>query len=223
MFSVNVDASIRQRFPAQVTAWFGPLEISDITTKAEAEIDSLRSHCRSAYEGISLDEVPLIRNWRDIFRAMGASPKYRSAIENLLSHYLKTKQLYVINAIVDLYNWISLAHLTPMAVYDFAHIAGALSLRFARKGEPFIPLGSPKQTEKTKNGEVIYADEEKVTCRYWNYRDCHATRITDETRSVVFFADITDVKSTPAEETLEAIAASLSRGMGQTVIPSTAK
>ena len=77
-----------------------------------------------------------------------------------------------------------------------------------------MPLGNPKQIEKTKNGEVIYSEEEKIICRYWNYRDCHLTRITENTKKFVFFADITEDNTYSSKETSKSIMDSLSRGLG---------
>jgi DNA/RNA-binding domain of Phe-tRNA-synthetase-like protein len=62
-------------------------------------------------------------------------------------------------------------------------------LRTAKKNEEFFAIGS-SQAEKTKNEEVVYADPEKITCRYWNYKDCDQTKITESTKEFLFMLDI---------------------------------
>lgn len=141
-----------------------------------------------------------IQKWRTIFDKMGAKPKYCSSIEALKRFYEKNGRIYAISVLVDFYNAYSLCKGLPMAAYDHDKIIGDMYLRAAKKDELFIPLGNPKQVEKTKNGEIIYSDNEKVICRYWNLQDCHATRITEETSKVIFVFDILDEVELRAKE-----------------------
>jgi len=141
-----------------------------------------------------------IQRWRTIFAKMGAKPKYYSSIEALKKFYDKNGRIYSISPLVDFYNAYSLCKGLPMAAYDQDKVIGNMYLRAAKKDEPFIPLGNPKQVEKTKNGEIIYADDDKVICLYWNLQDCHATRITEGTDKVIFFFDILDEVELRAKE-----------------------
>ena len=132
----------------------------------------------------------IILKWKEVFSRMGAKPKYCSSLESLKKAFDEAGRLYEINPIVDFYNAYSLCKGIPMAAYDQDKIVGRLTLRSARKDEDFVALGNPKQIEKTKINEIIYADDERVICRYWNLQDSHETRITEGTSKVLFVFDI---------------------------------
>ena len=190
MFHFSVTNDVHKRFPDHVTAVYGPFTLPTCWDAAHSAIANLKNDCINELASLAVDEIPRVSRWKTTYKEMGASPKYMSSVESLLSRFMEKKELYKINPLVDLYNWLSLSTQTPMAAYDIESIAGEVQLRMAAKGEPFVPLGNPKQTEKTKNGEVIYADEARVICRYWNYRDCHETRIIESTSHAIVFGDL---------------------------------
>ena len=71
-------------------------------------------------------------------------------------------------------------------------VQGTLTLRHAKKGEPFIGING-KTEEHAAAGEVVYADSQGITCRYWNDRDSDRTKITKKTtRFLIFFDGIND-------------------------------
>ena len=43
--------------------------------------------------------------------------------------------------------------------------------------------------EKPEKGEVVWCDEQGVTCRNWNWRQCVRTGLSEETRAAVFILD----------------------------------
>lgn len=211
MFEITPE--VCERFPEHVTACYGPVRVQQANLSTMTQ-ELLTEAKRDFVIAESTQPARSIEKWMKVFAKMGASPKYEPSIAGLYTRFIEKGTLYEINPVVDLYNSISLRWLTPMAGYDASHFALPLNLRFARKGEPFIPLGNPKQTEKTKNGEVVYADVEKVICRYWNYRDCHETRLTSETEEVVFFADILEDTPDQANSVALGIQAKLSEALG---------
>lgn len=155
------------------------------------------------------NNIDIINNnitlWKSIYEKMGSKPKYCSSLESLKNYFDSNRKLYNISPIVDFYNAFSLYNGIPMAAYDQNKILGDLTLRIASKDELFVPLGNPKQIEKTKNNEVIYADSEKVICRYWNLQDCHQTRITNDTSEVLFIFDIIENSKEDAEHVFSEI------------------
>jgi lysyl-tRNA synthetase class 2 len=147
--------------------------------------------------------LPAIVEWRDIYSRMGASPRRLSSVESLWRCVLEQQRLPRILPLVDLYNAISVRYCLPMAGYDARQLQGQrLVLRHARKGEEFLPLGF-RQIEKTKSGEVIYADAEKVVCRYWNHKDCDGTKLSANVQDVLFIID--GAPSVPDELILAAL------------------
>ena len=132
---------------------------------------------------------PHIASWRDMYRSFGTKAgDYRPSAEALARRALKEGALPRINAAVDAYNAVSVRHLVPMGGFDLDRVRGDIWLRFSDGGETFIPLG-PAAPEETYRGEVVYADDERILTRRWNYRDCEETKITEGTVNVAMFAD----------------------------------
>lgn len=144
-------------------------------------------------------------NWQLLFSKMGAKPKYKSSITSILDCFQTKKDLWDISPIVNFYNTISLVVGVPMAAYNADKLGENVELRHAKPGELFTPLGNPSQKEKTRNGEVIYADEEKVICRYWNLKDCDESKISEDTKNISFFFDIYAENSDQANKKIKDI------------------
>ena len=132
---------------------------------------------------------PHISSWRDMYRSFGTKAgDYRPSAEALARRALKEGALPRINAAVDAYNAVSVRHLVPMGGFDLDRVRGDIRLRLSEGGEIFTPLG-PAAPEETYRGEVVYADDERILTRRWNYRDCEETKITEGTVNVAMFAD----------------------------------
>lgn len=138
---------------------------------------------------IVLAEHPNIAAWRKTFHAFGADPtKTRSSGEALLRRVQRGDSLPSINAVVDVYNLISLKHTLPIGGQDEEKIFGNVFLRIAGENEKFVPLGA-SEPARIDVGEVVYADGEKILCSKWNYRDCEPAKISGETKKFVLFID----------------------------------
>lgn len=132
---------------------------------------------------------PYIAAWRKAFKAFGADPtKTRSSAEALVRRLQKGGSIPSINAVVDVYNAVSAKEAIPVGGQDSEKIVGGVVLRFAGARENFIPLGSAEQGS-IDEGEVVYADEEKVLCSKWNYRDCEPAKISAESTKFILFVD----------------------------------
>jgi DNA/RNA-binding domain of Phe-tRNA-synthetase-like protein len=197
-----VQSELRAAYPEMVSVLVGPVPIRLQSDSTIAEvIRRLQSRMDQAKgAGVDLLARDSLARWVDVYKRMGASPKYESSAAALSRSYQEHGMLASISPVVDLYNWISLTYAIPMAAYDISRIDGPLQIRLASKGEEFIPLGRPKNPEKTKNGEVVYADSSRVICRYWNYRDCDHTKISDSTSDVVFLLDLIATSSSDSAQ-----------------------
>jgi len=136
-----------------------------------------------------LDEIPKISAWRDAYRAFGAKPKkYTCSVENLYRMILEGVQLSHINKIVDIYNYISIKHMVPVGGDDIDKVDGDITLCFATGEEPFVRLNSDS-VDHPREGEVVYADDNEVLCRRWNWRECNKSKMTEDTRNVVLIVE----------------------------------
>ena len=132
--------------------------------------------------------------WREAYRAFGAKPQRTPcSADALRKRALKDGRLPTVNAVVDLYNAISVRFALPIGGEDADLYAGAPSLIRAIGGEPFdtIQEGRP-QIDPVDRGEVVWRDARGVTCRRWNWRQGVRTRIGVDTTSMWFVLERLD-------------------------------
>lgn len=126
--------------------------------------------------------------WREAYRAFGAKPQRTPcSAEALRKRCERDGALPEANAVVDLYNAVSLRFAIPVGGEDASCYQGPPQLVRALGEETFdtIADGQPK-LETVDKGEVVWRDSRGVTCRRWNWRQGTRTRIT-ETSSTLWF------------------------------------
>ncbi len=189
MVSFSVAPEVKQRFPAAHVAFIQGMCHSNALVD-EAAFQAALSEAVAKTKTIPvLAEHPPLAAWRKMYRAFGEDPtKRKPSAEALVKRMRNGESFPRVNAIVDCYNLVSLKHLVPIGGQDAERVSGAVLLRFAKEGEPFVPLGA-QETQTTNAGEVVYADAEKILCRKWNYRDCEQAKIAEHTRQFVLFVD----------------------------------
>jgi DNA/RNA-binding domain of Phe-tRNA-synthetase-like protein len=135
----------------------------------------------SGLEVASLDHPHLLA-WREAFRAFGAK-RYRCSAEALISRVASGEGLPAVNGLVDLYNAVSVRWAIPVGGEDLDRVVGTVRLVYATGSEVFDGGDPPKP------GEVVWADEEGVTCRRWNWRQGRRTRLELGTTRAYFLFD----------------------------------
>jgi DNA/RNA-binding domain of Phe-tRNA-synthetase-like protein len=185
-------ASVADTFPdfrvAAVVA--SDLAITAERPPALAEhIARVEEECRTRWAGRELSEIPGVAAWRRAYRAFGIKKtSYRSSVERLVKNVLAGRSLPQINSFVDSYNAISLAHVLPLGADDLDKVAGDVAFRFSQPGDTFVDMaaeGGEDPNDPPKEGEVVYADAEKVLCRRWNWRQDARSIITPQTRRAI--------------------------------------
>ncbi|KAA0927089.1 B3/B4 domain-containing protein [Streptomyces apricus] len=136
-------------------------------------------------------EDPHMAAWRAVYTAFGSKPsRTRNSAEALARRALADGGLPRINVLVDLYNAISVAHLIPVGGEDLDRVRGGMRLVRATGDEDFVTVsGGEEAVEHPDAGEVVWCDEEGVTCRRWNWRQGPRTRLTEESASAVFLLE----------------------------------
>lgn len=185
-------AEISDRFPEFRVA---AVVAEDLAIPAERppELDRLiaerEAAIRARYDGMELSAIPGVAAWRKAYRAFGIKrTSYRSAVERLVKNVLAGRSLPAINGFVDAYNTVSLTHVLCLGADDLDHVVGDLAFRVARPGDSFVDMGAEDgedPNDPPKEGEVVYADSEKVLCRRWNWRQDARSVITPATRRAV--------------------------------------
>ena len=154
--------------------------LDDATRRLVARLDGRAPH-----------EDPHVAAWRDAYTAFGAKPsRTRNSAEALARRALTDAGLPRINLLVDLYNAISVAHLIPVGGEDTDRIKGAMRLVRSTGQEPFRTVaGGDEAVEHPEPGEVVWCDDEGVTCRRWNWRQGVRTRLTEESVNAMFLLE----------------------------------
>lgn len=167
--------------------------VDDLAIRAErsdeltALIEAREAETRRLWNGTELSEIPGVAAWRRAYRAFGIKKtSYRSSVERLVKNVLADRPLPVINSFVDAYNAVSLTHVLPLGADDLDRVSGDLAFRYARPGDSFFDMAGGEDgaagpaEDPPKDGEVVYADAEKVLCRRWNWRQDGRSLVTPE-------------------------------------------
>jgi DNA/RNA-binding domain of Phe-tRNA-synthetase-like protein len=129
--------------------------------------------------------------WRDAYKAFGSKPQRTPcSAEALWRRLERDGALTAINAVVDLYNAVSLRYAVPVGGEDLAAYQGVPRLVRARGDEVFQATreGQPID-EIVDRGEVVWRDDVGVTCRRWNWRQTARTRITAASTDMWFIIE----------------------------------
>ncbi|MFE0173530.1 B3/4 domain-containing protein [Streptomyces sp. NPDC059002] len=161
---------------------------SDATS---ALLDDAARRLAVRLDGRAPHEDPHMAAWRAAYTAFGAKPsRTRNSAEALAKRALADGGLPRINTLVDLYNVISVAHLIPVGGEDLDHIQGGMRLVRATGDEEFVTAAAGERVvEHPDAGEVVWCDDEGVTCRRWNWRQGPRTRLTEESVNAVFLLE----------------------------------
>ncbi|MDG1709024.1 MAG: phenylalanine--tRNA ligase beta subunit-related protein [Emcibacteraceae bacterium] len=130
-------------------------------------------------------------SWADAFRAFGAKHKKTpSSAAALIKRYEKTGEIPAINPFVDIYNQISVDFGIPIGGEDISKYVGLPTLKISDGTEPFeVKKSGETITEFPKPGEVIWCDDQGVTCRRWNWRQGPRTAIDTSTKDCWFILE----------------------------------
>jgi DNA/RNA-binding domain of Phe-tRNA-synthetase-like protein len=178
---------------------------------SEALLRSAEDAARAALQERPVDELPHIAAWRDAYRAFGAKPqRTRSSLEALVRR--AASGLPRVNRLTDIYNAVSVLHSVPLGGEDLTRYAGPPRLIRATGNEPFDTVADGSTVvEHPDPGEVVWCDDNGVTCRRWNWRQAQRTQLRDNTSSAVFILDALGPMDDALNAAADQLAAELSR------------
>lgn len=186
-FSDRIHPEVFERFPGycwgKVICWrLDNRRGLDQATLLLREVEEL---VRQDPELADIVAHPKIVAWREAFSRFGARPsKYQASVEALARRVRRGDALPPINALVAIYNAVSLRSLMPIGGDDLDLVSGGLHLRLAKGDEAFTALGAD-EPEPPDEGEIIYVDDAKVLCRRWSWRGGDASKISLSTTNAV--------------------------------------
>ncbi len=183
---------LTERFPLFCVAFVfaEPLTIAPNRSAVLAEeVAAAEGECRRRWGGMELSAIPEVAAWRAAYKAFGIKrTSYRSSAERLIKRVKAGQPLPAINALVDLYNLVSLETGLCLGCDDLDKTSGGLVFRFSRPDDSFLDMGAEAgedPNDPPKQGEVVYADARHVLCRRWNWRQDARTAASLETRRAV--------------------------------------
>jgi len=160
-------------------------DVSELVQQAE-------DYARQLLATTPVAEREHIASWREAFRAFGSKPSdYRNSAEALMKR--APNGLPRINGLTDMYNALSVLHQTPLGGENVDAYVGPPRLTRAVGDESFDTVsGGEDVVEHPSVGEVVWRDDQGVTCRRWNWRQCRRTQLTDDTTNALFIIDTLD-------------------------------
>jgi DNA/RNA-binding domain of Phe-tRNA-synthetase-like protein len=192
-YELRVDPGLHERYPGYTAAivYARELENGPSDERSSRLLRDAEATARAALGEMRPQAHPHIAAWREAFGSFGAKPShYPCSVEALLSRVLKGQELPPINWVVDAYNAVSIRHVLPVGGEDRDALTSDLLLRFADGDEPFdVMHAGTGVVERPDPGEVVWVDSSGVTCRRWNWRQGHRTRLTETTRNAYFILD----------------------------------
>jgi DNA/RNA-binding domain of Phe-tRNA-synthetase-like protein len=180
-----------ERFPEFRVAFVlaEPLSVGQRGPQLAKDIAAAEAECRRRWGGMELSAIPAVAAWRAAYKGFGIKKtSYRSSVERLIKRVLAGQPLPEINALVDLYNMVSLETGLCLGCDDLHKASGDLVFRFSRPGDSFVDMGAEPgedPNDPPKEGEVVYADSRHVLCRRWNWRQDGRTASSLATRRAV--------------------------------------
>jgi len=126
-----------------------------------------------------------------VFKAFGAKAKRTPcSAEALRKRVLRDGALPAIDPVVDLYNAISIRYALPVGGENIAAYAGEPRLVIADGSERFDTVKEGEVVyESPEPGEVIWRDDQGVTCRRWNWRQGVRTRLDASAQQMWFILE----------------------------------
>ena len=145
-----------------------------------------------------------LASWREAYKAFGAKPQRTPcSAEALWRRLQRDGTLASINPIVDLYNAVSVTYAVPVGGEDLSAYAGPPRLVRAVGNESFETTRDGQSAlEMVEAGEVVWRDDEGITCRRWNWRQTPRTRISVATTDIWFVLE--RLEPMPIEALLQA-------------------
>ena len=143
-----------------------------------------------------------LASWAEAYRAFGAKPnRTPCSAEALRKRALKQGALPAINAVVDVYNALSLRYAIPVGGEDLRAYSGSPRLIVADGSESFETMSNGEPAVETVDpGEVVWRDDRGVTCRRWNWRQGPRTRLTEASTDMWFVFERLDPMPLSAAE-----------------------
>lgn len=201
----TIDGSVADRVQAWAVELDG-IEVHD-GGRAYARLAALATERGAAAAEVSIGAVEGIDAARRLYKSFGVDPtRHRPSSEALMRRARKGQELYRLNEVVDVGNWVSLEWLLPLGLYDRDRIVGdGAVVRVGAEGEEYEGI---RKGPVHLGGRLCVADAQGPFGSPTS--DSARTSIRDDTRRVtaIVFAPA-DLDPQRVQDAGEALAARL--------------
>jgi DNA/RNA-binding domain of Phe-tRNA-synthetase-like protein len=186
----RLSSEVRSSFPGM---FFVQVEIKNVSIKKQDnELEILKDQTikdRSSLTVENIGGLPTISAYRKLFKATKTDfHKKRPSPEALLRRIVLGKDLYQINTAVDAYNLAVVETSVGLGGFDLNELSMPVSLKFSKAGEKMLLHGDSEETV-LRDGQLVYADAQKLITIDLNYRDISETGIKESTKDILLCAD----------------------------------
>ena len=180
---IKIDNSILDTLPNfNIIAYSMDVTCED-SSKLESLISKYEEQIMEEYSIEDILNIPLIKEARDGYKALGKDPsRYRLACESLLRRLVKGNKLYRINNLVDAGNILSIITKRSVAVLDYDKIVGDILIRKGQAYDDYEGIGRGKL-----NIENIPLYEDEVGPFGSTTSDTPRTMVTEDTKKILLF------------------------------------
>ena len=189
----TVDPAIFERWPGYRVVLVAADHMDPLVLAEAAERLHAAAQVSARSSGSGEPDAHTVR-WHAAYRDFGIKPRVaRPSVDALVRRAASDNGLPRINALVDLYNAISILHRVPIGGEDLDRYHGPARLTLATGTELFHSTASGDAVvDHADPGEPIWIDEIDITCRRWNWRQTSRTAIHADTTRVGFIIDSLD-------------------------------
>ena len=188
-----VDAAVVARWPdyRAILVAADNVDVGGLRTAADMLVAQA---IESALRSVTEEPIGHVALWHAAYRDFGVKPRVaRASVDALMRRAASDSGLPRINALVDLYNAISVLHRVPIGGEDLDRYDGPARLLIAAGDEPFHTRADGEAVvDHPDPGEPVWVDGGGVTCRRWNWRQTTRTAIDERTTRVGFIIDSLD-------------------------------
>ncbi|RAS72791.1 B3/B4 domain-containing protein [Priestia endophytica] len=127
---VNIDSSISKVSSATSLGiiTYKVQKLTESSNNFKEKFASLKEILIDKYSTIKVTEQDEVKAWREFLKQLKIDPsRYKVSSEALIKRTISDKPLFWVNGAVDVNNFLSVLHVTPMGIYDMNHIQGSIS------------------------------------------------------------------------------------------------
>lgn len=133
------------------------IKVGDSPQMIKGRIQMFQESLYFDLEEKNVNELEGIKEWRQIFKAIGKDPnRYRHSAEALFRRVKKQNYLQPVNSSIDINNFFSLQYEIPIGIYDLDKLNGNVMIKLGEENEEYNGLnGRPNSLHRL----IISADE----------------------------------------------------------------